>query len=85
MPFGQWDDPPPGSGARLRDGDYLIGAAPLNEDDQVLVISEKGYGKKTPASEYPIKGRGGLGIKTVNVTEKNGPLAGLTTVQGTKT
>lgn len=69
-------------GARLRDGDYLIGAAPLNEDDQVLVISEKGYGKKTPASEYPIKGRGGLGIKTVNVTEKNGSLAGLTTVQG---
>lgn len=69
-------------GARLRDGDYLIGAAPLNEDDQVLVISEKGYGKKTPASKYPIKGRGGLGIKTVNVTEKNGPLAGLTTVQG---
>ncbi|MEK1349028.1 DNA gyrase subunit A [Limosilactobacillus fermentum] len=69
-------------GARLRDGDYLIGAAPLNDDDQVLVISEKGYGKKTPASEYPIKGRGGLGIKTVNVTEKNGPLAGLTTVQG---
>ena len=69
-------------GARLQDGDYLIGAAPLNEDDQVLVISEKGYGKKTPASEYPIKGRGGLGIKTVNVTEKNGPLAGLTTVQG---
>lgn len=69
-------------GARLRDGDYLIGAAPLSEDDQVLVISEKGYGKKTPASEYPIKGRGGLGIKTVNVTEKNGPLAGLTTVQG---
>lgn len=69
-------------GARLRDGDYLIGAAPLNEDDQVLVISEKGYGKKTPVSEYPIKGRGGLGIKTVNVTEKNGPLAGLTTVQG---
>lgn len=69
-------------GARLRDGDYLIGAAPLNEDDQVLVISERGYGKKTPVSEYPIKGRGGLGIKTVNVTEKNGPLAGLTTVQG---
>lgn len=69
-------------GARLRDGDYLIGAVPLNEDDQVLVISEKGYGKKTPVSEYPIKGRGGLGIKTVNVTEKNGPLAGLTTVQG---
>lgn len=69
-------------GARLRDGDYLIGAAPLNENDQVLVISEKGYGKKTPASEYPVKGRGGLGIKTVNVTEKNGPLAGLTTIQG---
>ena len=69
-------------GARLREGDYLIGAAPLNSDSNVLVISENGYGKQTPASEYPIKGRGTMGIKTVNVTEKNGPLVGLTTVDG---
>ncbi|WP_278558301.1 DNA gyrase subunit A [Limosilactobacillus vaginalis] len=69
-------------GIRLRDDDYVIGTAPLDDDSNVLVISELGYGKQTPASEYPIKGRGGLGIKTVNVTKKNGPLVGLTTVKG---
>ena len=69
-------------GIRLRDEDYVIGAAPLNSDSKVLVISENGFGKQTPASEYPIKGRGGLGVKTVNVTAKNGPLVGLTTVNG---
>lgn len=69
-------------GIRLRDNDYVIGASVLKPDDHVFVISEKGYGKQTPASEYPIKGRGGKGIKTVNVSAKNGPLAGLTTVNG---
>lgn len=69
-------------GIRLRDDDYVIGTAPLDDDSNVLVISELGYGKQTPASEYPIKGRGGLGVKTVNVTKKNGPLVGLTTVKG---
>ena len=69
-------------GIRLRDHDYVIGAAPLNRDSKVLVISENGFGKQTPANEYPIKGRGGLGVKTVNVTAKNGPLVGLTTVDG---
>jgi len=69
-------------GIRLRDEDYVIGAAPLNSDSKVLVISENGFGKQTSASEYPIKGRGGLGVKTVNVTAKNGPLVGLTTVNG---
>nr|WP_260525462.1 DNA gyrase subunit A [Apilactobacillus apisilvae] len=69
-------------GIRLRDHDYVVGADVLNPDDKVFVISEKGYGKQTPASEYQIKGRGGKGIKTMNVTEKNGPLAGLTTVTG---
>lgn len=71
-------------GIRLRDDDYVIGTAPLDDDSNVLVISELGYGKQTPASEYPIKGRGGLGVKTVNVTKKNGPLVGLTTVKETK-
>lgn len=69
-------------GAKLREGDYVIGAAPLDSDSNVFVISENGFGKQTPAAEYPIKGRGGKGIKTVNVTAKNGPLAGLTTVKG---
>lgn len=69
-------------GARLREGDYLIGADRLDDDSNVLVLSENGYGKQTPASEYPIKSRGTMGIKTVNVTAKNGPLVGLVTVDG---
>lgn len=69
-------------GARLRENDYVVGSDILAPDSDVFVISEKGYGKKTPALQYPIKCRGGKGIKTVNVTEKNGPLAGLTTVKG---
>lgn len=71
-------------GIRLRDDDFVVGADVLKPDSHVLVISEKGYGKQTKASEYPIKGRGGKGIKTVNVTAKNGPLTGLTTVSGTE-
>ncbi|HDT7968042.1 TPA: DNA gyrase subunit A [Enterococcus faecalis] len=69
-------------GIRLRENDYVVGAAILDENKEVLVITENGYGKHTKASEYPVKGRGGKGIKTANITEKNGPLAGLTTVNG---
>ncbi|HBL1975837.1 TPA: DNA gyrase subunit A [Enterococcus faecium] len=69
-------------GIRLREEDYVVGAALMKEDQEVLVITEKGYGKRTKVSEYPVKGRGGKGIKTANITEKNGPLAGLTTVSG---
>lgn len=69
-------------GIRLRENDYVVGSAVLAPESKVLVITEKGYGKQTPAEEYPIKGRGGKGIKTANITEKNGPLAGLVTVEG---
>ena len=69
-------------GIRLREDDYVIGAATMDEDKEVLVITENGYGKRTASKEYPIKGRGGKGIKTANITTKNGPLAGLTTVTG---
>ena len=69
-------------GIRLRENDYVVGAAILDENKEVLVITENGCGKRTKASEYPVKGRGGKGIKTANITEKNGPLAGLTTVNG---
>lgn len=69
-------------GIKLREGDHLVGATIVSDDQEVLVLSEKGYGKRTPASEYPTKGRGGKGIITLKVADKNGPLAGLTTVQG---
>jgi DNA gyrase subunit A len=69
-------------GANLREGDQVIGASPLPEGSQVLVVSEKGYGKCTSAEEYPIRGRGGKGIITLNITEKNGPLKAIITVDG---
>ena len=69
-------------GIKLREGDHLVSATIVSDDQEVLVLSEKGYGKRTPASEYPTKGRGGKGIITLKVADKNGPLAGLTTVQG---
>lgn len=71
-------------GIRLREDDYVVGMDILEENSEVLIITEKGYGKRTIASEYPVKGRGGKGIKTANITDKNGPLAGLTTVDGSE-
>ncbi|MGX7014276.1 DNA gyrase subunit A [Vagococcus silagei] len=69
-------------GIRLREEDYVIGMDIISPESEVLVITENGYGKRTFATEYPVKGRGGKGIKTVNITAKNGKLAGLTTVTG---
>ena len=69
-------------GIRLRDEDYVVGVAPITPEKEVLVVTENGYGKRTSGGEYPVKGRGGKGIKTANITAKNGPLAGLTTVDG---
>ena len=66
----------------LRGGDQVVGAAAIMDDQEVLIISEKGYGKRTSATEYPTKGRGGKGIKTANITDKNGHLAGIATVSG---
>lgn len=69
-------------GIRLRDEDYVVGVAPITPEKEVLVVTENGYGKRTSGGEYPVKGRGGKGIKTASITAKNGPLAGLTTVDG---
>ena len=71
-------------GIKLRDHDYVVGSGVIKPNDEVLVISEKGYGKRTAAKEYPVKGRGGKGIKTSNITEKNGPLAGVKVIDGTQ-
>ncbi|MFL2101248.1 DNA gyrase subunit A [Desemzia sp. FAM 23989] len=69
-------------GIRVAEDDYVVGMDLLKEDSEVLIITEKGYGKRTAASEYAIRGRGGKGVKTANITEKNGELVGLTTVNG---
>jgi len=64
-------------GMSLRKGDEVISADVIgvNEGD-VLVVTENGYGKRTRLSDYPRKGRGGLGVKTVQLTEAKGQLAG---------
>ncbi|HGR0298576.1 TPA: DNA gyrase subunit A [Streptococcus pneumoniae] len=69
-------------GVNLREGDTVVGASLITDQDEVFIITEKGYGKRTVATEYPTKGRGGKGMQTAKITEKNGLLAGLMTVQG---
>ncbi len=71
-------------GIRLRDGDYVIGAARADEGKTVLSITEKGYGKRTPIEEYRITNRGGLGIRNYMVTDKTGCVVGMKLVDGTE-
>ena len=73
-------------GIRLKDGDWVVGAEIAQPDAGVLSITENGYGKRTPASEY-IRGgeepqhRGGSGMKNYNITDKTGPVAAVKVVQ----
>ena len=62
------------------DGGYLVGMEVAHANEFILVITEKGFGKKTPTEEYRITNRGGKGVKTINVTEKNGSLVSFKTV-----
>ena len=71
-------------GIRLRDGDYVIGAARADVGKTVLSITEKGYGKRTPIEEYRITNRGGLGIRNYMVTDKTGCVVGMKLVDGTE-
>ncbi len=62
-------------GIKLREGDYVVGAGSSGSGESLLSITEKGYGKRTMLKEYPVHGRGGLGIKNYNVTDKTGTVA----------
>ncbi|HVG41072.1 MAG TPA: DNA gyrase C-terminal beta-propeller domain-containing protein, partial [Chitinophagaceae bacterium] len=55
----------------------MICVNPTTPDRTVLVVSEKGYGKRTSVDEYRVTNRGGKGVKTINVTEKTGKLVGV--------
>ena len=65
-------------------GDEVVGMICVNETDKasrtVLVVSELGYGKRTPIDEYRFTNRGGKGVKTINVTDKTGSLVGILAV-----
>src|SRR5699024_3275573 len=69
-------------GINLREGDYVVGVGILAENSYVLAISENGYGKATEAVQYAIRRRGGKGVKTFKITERNGSLVGLSTIIG---
>lgn len=69
-------------GIRLRDGDYVVGAARATAGRCVLSITENGYGKRTPVEDYRITNRGGLGIRNYMVTEKTGAVVGIKVVDG---
>ena len=60
----------------------VVGGEIITSDEQVLIVTEKGYGKKTPIDEYRLTHRGSKGVKALNVTEKNGMLVSLKAVTG---
>ena len=68
----------------LRKGDSVVGIGIARPDNEVLVISENGYGKRTPIDEYKLQKRGGIGIKTLRVTDKTGDMCALKIVDGTE-
>lgn len=67
-------------GIRLADGDFVIGVDKDRPGGVVFMVTENGYGKKTPLTEFKIQNRGGKGLKTINVDRKNGPIVGFKTV-----
>ncbi|MBO1212111.1 DNA gyrase subunit A [Staphylococcus nepalensis] len=71
-------------GITLRDGDSVVGldVTKAETDDEILVVTENGYGKRTPVSEYRLSNRGGKGIKTATITERNGKVVCITSVEG---
>jgi len=67
-------------GINPREGDYLVACVVVEPEAALMVVSENGMGKRTSFDEYKSKGRGGKGMKTLNVTEKTGPVCGATVV-----
>ncbi len=69
-------------GITLRDEkDEVVGMVAIPDEDlDILVVSEKGYGKRSKLSDYRVTNRGGKGVKTINITEKTGPLVAIKNV-----
>ena len=64
-------------GMNVARGDNCVLAMDVARDDtELLVVTENGFGKRTPISDYPVKGRGAMGVKTIQLTEKKGGVAG---------
>ncbi|WP_345806784.1 DNA gyrase subunit A [Bacillus pumilus] len=61
-------------GITLSEDDIVVGMEILEPDANVLIVTERGYGKLTPEKEYRVQTRGGKGLKTCKITDNNGPL-----------
>ncbi|MCM3006575.1 DNA gyrase subunit A [Priestia koreensis] len=67
-------------GITLADDDEVVGMEISDDESDILIVTRNGYGKRTKTSEYRIQSRGGKGLRTCNVTEKNGKIVSLKTV-----
>lgn len=68
-------------GMNIKTGDAVLGMEIAGEDAELFVVTERGYGKRTPVLDYPLQRRGGMGVRTIQITEKKGILAGMKIVQ----
>ncbi|MCM3736276.1 DNA gyrase subunit A [Bacillus cytotoxicus] len=66
----------------LGDEDQVVGMEIVEENMDVLIVTKNGYGKRTPVEEYRLQSRGGKGLKTCNITDKNGKLIAVKSVNG---
>lgn len=71
-------------GIKLRNGDEVVGMEIVEPGQEILVVTEKGYGKRTSEEEYRLQSRGGVGLKTIQITDKNGPMVAVKTVDTTE-
>jgi DNA gyrase subunit A len=62
-------------------GNAVIAMDVARDDQELLVVTENGFGKRTPIPEYPVKGRGAMGVKTITLTKNKGQLAGALVVR----
>ena len=67
-------------GIQLREGDEVVAMQVAKPGGTLLTVTEKGYAKNTLLDEYRVTGRGGLGVKNVEVTEKNGKVVAITQI-----
>jgi DNA gyrase subunit A len=64
-----------------QNGNSVLAMDVARDDQELLVVTENGYGKRTPIPDYPVKGRGTMGVKTITLTENKGQLAGALVVR----
>ena len=67
-------------GIKLRNNDKVVGAVVADENQSLFSVTEKGYGKRTPVSEYRIINRGGVGVINFNITSRTGKVVAVKSV-----